>query len=59
MQLNKIEDKKSFANTNKQLKINNINNNKLIKTDQNKIAEILNNFIDEYYKGKLKGKNLP
>ena len=59
MQLNKIEDKKTFANKNKQIQINNLNNDKLIKPDQNKISEILNNFIDEYYKGKLRGKKVP
>ncbi len=45
-------------NLNKQVQINNKSSEKIIKTNQNKISEILNNFVDEYYTSKLSGKKI-
>ncbi len=57
LQLNKKAENKSFMHlNNKQVQSINLSSETIIKTEQNKIAEILNNFIDDYYKGKLSGK---
>lgn len=41
---------------NKHGQTNNVSSDIKIITNQNKIAELLNKFIDDYYKGKLNGK---
>lgn len=57
IQINKEETKKNFINADKH-KFNKNGNDQLNKNDHNKIAEILNNFIDDYYKGKLNGNKI-
>lgn len=52
----KKEEIIDFINTNKQDKNENKKKIENIQQNQNKLDTLLNNFIDQYYKGKLNGK---
>lgn len=55
--MNKKDELKTFMKSKKQAENSNDNNiEEKLYSNQNKIETFINNFIDQYYKGKLNSK---